>query len=187
MIRPRTWRGIVLLGLLAALTWILARPPDETATSPLERPDTRLNYALYDFDGRILDEQGAVNLSMNAPVLRNDAESGIGTVESPEIHIQQEDERWYIKAESAIVSTDREQVTLVGEVYLSRRDEVTDQLLEISTSDVVLQVTPRTAMTESPVHMRQDNDRLDAVGMNLDMIAKRYELLQEVSAHYELP
>jgi lipopolysaccharide export system protein LptC len=59
--------------------------------------------------------------------------------------------------------------------------------MEIASSDVVLNVTPRTAATEAGVSIRQGGDRLDAVGMRLDMIAERYELLHEVRAHYEMP
>ena len=187
MIRRATWRGIVLLAMLALLTWLLARQPGEPVTSPVDRPDVRLNYALYDFDGRLLDEYGSVNLQINAPVLRSTAENGVGTVESPELRIQENDDSWYITAESAIISADQEHVTLVGEVFLSRRNELTDQLLEITTSDVVLAVTPRTAETEAEVRITQQADWLHAAGMRLDMINERYELLNEVRAHYEIP
>jgi LPS export ABC transporter protein LptC len=185
--RTRTWRSILLLGLLALLSWQLSRQQQDTATSEPGPPDLRLNYALYDFSGRLLDEQGRVRLDLAAPVLRNDAESGVGTIESPEIHIQQEGDRWYITAESAVISPDREFVNLAGGVNLSRLDELTQQALEIKTSDVVLHITPRTAMTEAGVSVRQSGDRLDAVGMKLDMINERYELLHDVRAHYQIP
>jgi LPS export ABC transporter protein LptC len=185
--RIRSWRGILLLTLLAVLSWQLSRRPAEISTGPFEQPDIRLNYALYDFSGTMLDEQGRVKLGITSPVLRNDAESGVGTVEFPAIDIQQEQERWYITAESAIISADREIVTLTGDVHLSRQNEVTGQELEITTADVVLNVTPRTAVTETDVSIRQQGDRLDAVGMKLDMINQRYELLNEVRAHYQIP
>jgi LPS export ABC transporter protein LptC len=185
--RVKTWHGILLLAVLALLSWQLARQPSDIATGPVEKPDIRLNYALYDFSGRLLDERGTVKLDIASPVLRNDAETGVGTVDSPEIHIQQEGERWYITAESAIISADREVVNLTGAVNLFRRNELTDQTLEITTSDVVLNVTPRTASTEAAVSMRQQGDRLEAIGMRLDMISESYELLNEVRAHYETP
>lgn len=184
---PDTRRGIVLLGLLALLSWLLARQPREAALAPIARPDVKLNYALYDFSGMLLNDQGGVSLQIRSPVLRNDAESGVGTVEAPEIHIQQEQDRWYISAESAVISPDREHVTLAGEVYLSQRDEITGQVLEINSSDVLLNVTPRTAQTAAGVNIRQGGDRLDAVGMKLDMITESYELLHDVRAHYEMP
>ena len=75
----------------------------------------------------------------------------------------------------------------MGDVYLARRNELTGQLLEISTKDVMLNITPRTASGDSEVSIRQDNDRLDATGLRLDMIANSFELLNDVQAHYETP
>jgi LPS export ABC transporter protein LptC len=183
--RFRTRYGIFILTLLALLSWQLSRRPLDTGQRAVGPPDMRLNYALYDFNGRLLDERGVVKLDISSPVLRSDAESGISTVDSPEIRIRQENDRWYITAESAIISPDREIVTLSGYVNLSRLNELTDETLEITTSDVVLNVTPRTAMSDAGVSLLQRNDRVDAVGMKLDMINQRYELLDEVRAHYE--
>jgi len=183
--RVKTWHGIVSLTLLALLSWQLSRQPLDTDATPVGPPDIRLNYAVYDLTGRLLDERGAVKMNLASPVLRNDAESGVGTIESPEINIQQEKDYWHITAESAIISPDREIVTLAGSVTLSRLDQLTDQTLLIETSDVVLKVTPRTAASDAPVSMQQQSDRLDAVGMTLDMVNNRYELLNDVRAHYE--
>ena len=125
--------------------------------------------------------------SVCRPPGSSNAQSGVGTVESPEIRIQQEDERWYITAESAIITADREHVSLMGDVYLTRRNELTGQLLEISSRDIMLNLTPRTASGDSQVSIKQDNDRLDAVGIRLDMISNSFELLNDVQAHYETP
>ena len=187
MIQRRTRRGIILLALLAALSWVFSREQTEIREQPVSELDTRMNYALYDFEGRLLKDDGEVNLEIQAPVLRSNARSGVGTVENPEIWIQQEDERWYITAESAIITANREHVTLTGDVYLTRRNELTGQLLEILTKDVMLNVTPRTASGDSAVSIKQENDRLDAIGLRLDMIANSFELMDDVQAQYEIP
>jgi LPS export ABC transporter protein LptC len=187
VIQRRTRRGIILLAVLASLTWMLSDEQGEVSGQRIGELDTRLNYALYDFDGRLLNEQGAVNLEIQAPVLRSNAQSGVGTIESPELRILEENERWYITAESAIITADREHVSLMGDVYVSRRNEITGQLLEISTKDVMLNITPRTASSDSRVVITQENDWLDATGIRLDMIANSFELLNDVQAHYETP
>jgi LPS export ABC transporter protein LptC len=186
MIRRRTRRGIILLALLAAFSWIVSRQPAEDQAAPVQGLDTRLNYALHDFRGRLLNDLGEIAFEIEAPLLRNDAASGIGTVERPEIRIQQEAEEWYITAESAVIASDRERVTLEGAVTMVRNNEITGEQLDIATRDVVLDVTPRTASTESDVIIRQSGNRLDATGMRLDMINDRVELLSEVRAHYEV-
>lgn len=186
MIRKRTRLGILVLAALAALSWLLSRPSDTEEAAPVTGLDTRLNYALHEFRGRLLDERGETRLEISAPLLRNNATSGIGTVENPDIRIQQDNEEWYITADSAVIAPDRELITLAGQVTMLRRNAITGEQLDIETRDVRLNVTPRTASTEAAVRIRQDRDRLDAIGMRLDIINDRFELLSEVRAHYEV-
>lgn len=159
----------------------------DKTNQPVDRVDTRLNYALYNFNGRLLDQDGAIHFEFQAPELRSDDRSGIGTIDSPEIRIQQEGEQWYIIAESAIISSDQEHVSLMGDVHLTRENQLSGDVVEISTMDVMLDVTPRTASSDSEVKITHFNDRLDATGLRLDMIANNYELLKDVRVHYETP
>jgi len=187
MIKRRTRRGIFVLAVLAIASGLVSRNPSDSTEKPLARIDTRLNYALHDFEGRLLDELGNIKLEISSPVLRKNAESEVGTIESPVIRIQQENELWYISSESAIITADREYVSLIGKVEMSRQNELTGETLEISTRDVMLNITPRTASTESLVSINQAGDHLEALGMNLDMINDSYELLENVQAHYDIP
>ena len=84
-----------------------------------------------------------------------------------------------------MIAADHENITMSGAVRLVRTNVATGERLDIDTRDVLLNVTPRTAQTDSSVHIRQAGNRLDAVGMRLDMINDRVELLSEVRAHYE--
>ena len=178
---------MIILALLAAATYLLARNPSNTVNQPPARLDTRLDYALRDFTGRLLDKEGNTNLQISSPLLRKNAQSEVGTVKSPEIHIKQEDQQWHIMAESAIITADREFVSLIGDVYILRRNEISGETLEITTRDVILRVTPRTASTESLVTIVQQDNRLDALGMNLDIRNNSFELLNEVRATYDIP
>jgi len=187
MIKRKTRRGMIILALLAMATFLLARDPSNPGNQPPARLDTRLDYALRDFNGRLLDKEGKLNLQITSPLLRKNAQSEVGTVKSPEIHIKQEDQQWHIKAESAIITADREFVSLVGDVHILRRNEINGETLEITTRDVILRVTPRTASTESLVTLVQKDDRLDALGMNLDIRNNSFELLNEVRATYDIP
>ena len=126
----KTRRAILLLGLLAALSWVLARPGAEEDARPMEGLDTQLNYALFDFKGRVFNEQGETRLRIQAPLLRSDAATGIGTVQEPDIRIQQDDEEWYITAESAVIAADHENITMSGEVRLVRTNVATGERLD---------------------------------------------------------
>lgn len=180
-------RGIALLTVLAALAWFGARERVQPDSRPFENLDTRLNYALWNFNAQLLDDSGGVNLLIEAPILRNNASSGIGTMENPHIRIQLEQDEWYITADSAIITADREFVSLIGKVDFLRQNRLSRETLEIRTRDVMLSVTPRTATTEAEVAIAQNNDLINAVGMKLDMKTDSYELLEKVRGTYATP
>jgi LPS export ABC transporter protein LptC len=185
LIRRKTRHGIALLTLLALASWLISRAPSEPGDSPVAELDTRMNYVLWDFDAELLDDEGSISMEISSPKLRNNASSAIGTIENPRIRIRHEQDEWYIRAESAIITADREHVSLMGRVDMLRRNSVSNETMEIETRDVILAVTPKTARTESAVKLIQDGDTLQAVGLELNMKKNKYELLDEVQAHYE--
>jgi len=187
MIRRRTLRGIAVLATLAMISWYLARDPQQTESGPAADLDTRLNYALINFHSDFMDEKGAISVQLEAPFLRNNASSDIGTVETPDIRVIQGDDLWHITSESAIITSNREFISMVGEVRMTRENRRTGEVLRIDTSDALLHVTPRTATSDAPVRLQQSGDQLDAVGLKLDMINNSYELLSQVRGTYAIP
>ena len=75
----------------------------------------------------------------------------------------------------------------MGDVNLERENRFTGELVEISTMDVMLNVTQRTASSDSEVNIRHLNDHLDATGVRLDLVLNRFELVKDVRAYYETP
>jgi LPS export ABC transporter protein LptC len=185
--RPATRRGILLLALAAVASFLATRDVKQEFERPVSDVDTQLNYALFNFRAMLLDERGRLSVTIEAPELRNNASSGVGTVTRPRIFARETGNEWHIKAESAVVSPDREFVDLTGEVNVVRYNALQADTVEIDTSDLLVAVTPRTASTDAPVRMRQDGDRLTATGMRIDMINDRFELLNAVTAVYETP
>ena len=178
---------MLLLAFLAVVTWLGGRGRDEPEAEPFADLDTRLNYALWDFHAQLLDDDGRLQLEINAPMLRNNASSQVGTVENPRIRVRQDDDEWHISSDSAIITADREHVSLIGHVDFLRQGKSSADRLEIRTRDVMLNVTPRTASTEAAVALAQNQDRLEANGMKLDMKANSYELLDQVRGSYARP
>ena len=187
MIHRKTWHGIFAVAILAIATAVIVRSGRESSGLPPADLDTRLSYALWDFSGVLLDKNGQVNVHIEAPMLRNKADSQVGTVENPRLRIMQDQDEWYISADSAIITGDREFVSLVGRVDLVNQNLQTQKRLGIQTRDVMLKITPRLASTDAAVSIQQDQDLLDAVGMSLDMTNKTYQLLSQVRARYATP
>jgi len=187
MIGRKTWGGVGLLALLALLSWLGARDRLEPPARPFADLDTRLNYALWDLKALVLDESGRVDFEITAPILRNNASSQVGTVDRPRIRIQQKPDEWYITADSAVITADREHVSLVGQVDMQRGKPPGQARMKIRTRDVMLNVIPKTASTDAAVTITENRDRLNAVGMRLDLNSDSYELLHEVQAEYATP
>lgn len=185
--RPATQHGILLLALAAVVSFLATRDARYESEDPVAEVDTRLNYALYDFRAMLLDEVGELAVTIEAPELRNNASTGVGTVTRPEMYFREAENEWHIEAATAVVSADREFVSLAGEVNVVRYNEAYADRVEIDTRDLLVAVTPRTASTDARVTMRHAGDRLDATGMRLDMINDRFELLDDVSAVYDTP
>ncbi len=187
MIKRKTRHGIIFLTALSIIIWLLPRSSSDPTNEPPARLDTRLNYSLRDFNGQLLDQQGNIKLQISSPLLRKVAQSEVATIKSPQIRIKLADQQWHITAESAIITADREYISLIGDVNMLRLNEFSGETLKITTRDVLLRVTPRTASTESLVSIVQYGNRLDALGMNLDMTNDNFELLNDVRAHYGIP
>lgn len=185
--RPAVQRGILLLALAALASFFATRDMKQELRPRVADVDPSLNYALFDFKASLLDEEGRLAMTIEAPQLRNNASSGIGTVAEPRIFVREAGNDWRIVADSAVVSPDREQVSLAGNVTVVRYNETERDLLEVETRDLLVHVTPRTATTEARVEMRHSGDRLVATGMRLDMINDRFELLNRVQAIYDTP
>ena len=64
MIRRRTRYGILLLLALAVGSWLLTQDADVPRRTSFSNVDTQLNYALHDFEGHLLDDNGEPLLLM---------------------------------------------------------------------------------------------------------------------------
>ena len=186
MISPNTRNGILVLTLLTLAGLWLNRSQRTDEAAGLSDIDTQLDYALFDFELRVLDAQGQPSLRMRAPRLDSDARSGVGTVSSPVIEMQQPEAEWRIVARSATISADREHVWLSGDVEVERQPRETRVVSRLTTEQLGVDVTPRRARTNAPVTLVEGDDRISAIGMRLDMARNRFELLRQVEATYAI-
>ncbi len=185
--RPATRRGIAVLALAAIVSFLASRDVQQELRAPLAQLDNRLNYALFDFRARLLDERGQLAATIEAPVLRNNADTGVGSITEPQIYVRESGNDWQIESDSAVISADRQFVSLSGEVQVVRYNDQDSDAVTLDTRDMVLAVTPRTASTDSRVNIRHAGDQIAANGMFVDMINDQFELLNEVSAIYDTP
>ncbi len=184
MITRKTRRGMTVLILLSAISFWVSRSHDEDGPEPVAGLDPELDYVLRDFELQFFDEFGQPTVNMRAPILRNDPRLQMGTVENPVVKLNQADAVWDLTADLATVTADKEHVQLIGQVQVNRNEPATGNWVELTTREVKIEVTPQTATTSQPVSIFDGFNRVDAIGMELDMRTKTYILKQQVKATY---
>lgn len=184
MITRKTRRGMTTLLLLGAISFWLGHSQDKDKPAPLVGLDPELDYVLRDFELQFYDELGQPTINMRAPVLRNDPKLKMGTIEGPVVRLNQADAVWDLTAETATVTADKEHVQLIGQVHVKRNEPASGNWVELNTREVQIEVTPQTATTNQPVSMFDGKNRVNAIGLELDMKTKTYTLKQQVKATY---
>ncbi len=184
MITRKTRNGVIALVVLTGISFWVSRSPDNEAPEPVAGLDPKLNYVLHDFELQFFDENGQPTFNLRAPILRNNPELELGTIEQPVMKLNQVDVVWSLTAESATVTADKEHVQLLGQVHVRRQETTSGAWVEVDTREVQVEVTPQTASTDQAVHMYDGLNRASAVGVDLDMIANTFVLKQQVKATY---
>ena len=184
MITRRTRRGIVALVVLTTVSYWIGHKQDIDITEPVSGLDPKLNYVLRDFELQFYDANGQPTINMQAPVLRNDPELQMGTIEHPIILLNQADVTWHLTSDFATVTADKEHVQLSGQVHVQRNESITGNWIELITREVQIEVTPQTASTDEAVRMFDGYNQLNAIGLDLDMKTNTFKLKQQVKATY---
>jgi len=184
MITRKTRNGVIALVVLTSISFWVNRSPDDEEPEPVAGLDPKLNYVLYEFELQFFDENGQPTINLRAPILRNNPELELGTIEQPVMKLNQEDVVWNLSADTATVTADKEHVQLLGEVHVRRQENLSGAWVEVDTREVQIEVTPQTATTDQPVHMFDGLNRASAVGVDLDLTANTFLLKQQVKATY---
>jgi lipopolysaccharide export system protein LptC len=187
MIPRRTVHGILVLSVLSALSFWLSRDVRRDEQTSIGGLDTSLNYALRDFEARYFDEQGRLAARVEAPLLTNDASTGIGRIDQPRFRVVHEGNLWTILSESATVTPDRERVQLAGAVQMVRVEPGSLRQLDIQTREVTVEIDPRIAHSTEHVVITEGENVLEATGFRLDMSNNQFQLAQGVRGTYAIP
>jgi len=184
MITRKTRRGIIAMVLLTAFSYWVGRDGETVSREQVTGIDPKLNYVLRDFELQFYDDNGQPTINMQAPMLRNNPDLQLGTIENPVIKLNQMDTIWNLTSDSANVTADKEFVNLIGAVHVQRLEPSSGSWLELDTSEVEIEVTPQTASTIQPVSMFDGYNQANAIGLDLDMKANTFKLKQQVKATY---
>jgi LPS export ABC transporter protein LptC len=184
MIRRKTSTGILALAVLVALSYWTGRMNTSGVPGPIAGLDTRLDYALRDFELRFYDTQGQPAAHLTAPMLANQAATGIGEIFRPRFEVMHRGNVWNIVAQSATIGSDRQQVLLHGDVRMHRQATLPDRSLDMLTSELLLEVTQRLAGSDRSVRIQDGADTLRAVGFQVNLANDHFTLMDDVQLTY---
>jgi LPS export ABC transporter protein LptC len=187
MISNSTRRGLALASVLALLSYWATRGGDDEADEGIEGLDTRLDYALQNFDMRAFDEDGKPALRLWSPKLTNEAATNVGRVDSPRLEVQHEGFLWQIVADSAIISSNQDQVFLTGSVHIERNGATPADRIDIDSRDVTLEVDDRVAHSVESVQIADLSGTLRARGFRVNMLTEEFQLHNDVEGVYVTP
>jgi len=186
MITRKTQRGIMVLVILTLISFWVSRGRDKESPNPVAGLDPKLNYVLHDFELQFFDDKGLPTMNLQAPLLRNNPQIQLGTIENPVIKLQQSEMRWNLWSDSATITTDKEHVQLLGPVFVQRQAAAGGRKENLTTRDVRIEVNIQTARTTNAVSIFDGINFVDAVGMYLDMKNGNIKLNHQVKARYAI-
>lgn len=178
-------RNVLLFLALAAtavLTWMLARNTEQESNGP--RNDPGRNARGYDMRGAVLygtDDDGAMAVRIDAERLNQESSESDFSLE--EVRVEYAGESgvvWRLTAVRGELSPDRELLDLqsVGLRAESNRDGVS---LVFQARELSLDLGARKAGTSQPVSLRNGQCDSTARGLNVDLNADTFELLEAVT------
>ena len=184
MITRKTRNGIIAMVVLTAVSFWISRSQQKEPPEPVAGLDPKLNYVLRDFELQFFDENGQPTINLRAPVLRNDPDLQLGTIEHPVMRLNQAEVVWDLTADTATVTADKEHVQLLGQVHVERYEPASGSRVKLDTREVQIEVTPQTARSNQAVSMSDGFNQVNAIGLELDMKASTFSLNKQVRATY---
>lgn len=148
----------------------------------------RSDYFLVDFELVSLDDRGKEAFRVTGPLLSRHPHLGTISIEQPHFLFPAEDAQpWTARAERAWASADGSELRLDGDVALDGPPEDGQAPLAFRSDSVSVYPKDRRAASEDVVVFTSPHSILSGRGFRADMQTRRFQLLNEVTGHYETP
>lgn len=128
-------------------------------------------------------DDGAQRYELLADRLTHFPRDGITRLEQPRLRMRGESGETRITAAQAEVSPGGEQVDLAGDVRVRRAATATQPELALDTETLTVWPDSHRARSDSPVRLRRDGSRADALGLRADNLFGTLELVGQVRVH----
>jgi lipopolysaccharide export system protein LptC len=183
------WPGhlfpVILLGVLAALSFWLQTIVERGETPPAKIVRHEADTVVENFSARRLDENGQVKYRLIAPYMMHFADDDSSELKSPTLVAYRPDAPPVtVSGRNAKVSSKGEVVYLWDSVVVTREATPGRPALTGTMPDLTVLPDAGTAFTPSPVEITQGASWVKGVGMQIDNEASTFQLQSQVSGLY---
>jgi len=175
---------LALIALAFATTWLLQslEKPAESSTF-MDAPQLP-DYMLEKFKTTRMDEQGQMKSQLAATSLVHYRDKDTEIMAPYLTFYKQGQLLWVIQAEQGQISPDGNEVRLLGQTILWRKDISETKQAEITSRDVRVHLDTSYAETQASTSIRGYNSETRSVGMQVFLSTHQVELLSQVRGRY---
>lgn len=179
---------VVLLGLLAALSFWLARSVEmpEARLSGKQRHDP--DAFVDNFQVRRLDAEGALQYRLTAPKMQHFPDDDSSVLSQPKLeYFRDRAPSMTLSGQNGFVASKGETVFFWGDVMATRAAAGERAEMVARMPDLTVQPDEGIAFTDSPVEINQGRSWLKGVGMHLNNNTSVLSLKSQVTGTYFRP
>lgn len=174
----------ILFFILAVLTsivvWNLRSKPQIKAEGPV-----RSDYVLHNFEMTTLDVDGKEAFTLKSPYLERDPKGKTLSILTPKFSFPDNNGGlWRAESGNAWVGPKAEEVRLLDKVEMIGPKTAKGQQTRFSTQQLTIFPKKNTAQSKDVVTITRADSILHGRGLQVDMQAKRFQLLADVKGRY---
>lgn len=185
-ILSQSWMWLLLASFALVTTWLVRNLEKDLSTSP-QLSDQIPDYILYHFQSVQLNEQGYLKSRLMAEKMVHYLQAKTELTTPTMTFYQHQQPLWIIQAERGEVSSDDNEIWLLGQTHWQRYTANQIKELEIITRDVRLQRDTQYAETALATQIVSAYGETHSVGMRVFLPQEQIELLSQVRGTYVLP
>ncbi len=181
-------RKTLLLAIVALLLMVIGNRLAEEGVKRVKKhsapaPVTQQDYYLNGVTITVLNKQGQPQHRMQASHLSHYRDSEVTEIQQAQLQVfEQGTVNWQVTADHGEIHQQRDEILLQGDVTMSQSSN--NQPLRLTTQALRIQPDQGRADTDKPVTLLQDNNRIEAVGMQIEQQGQRLLLLSQVRAEH---
>ncbi len=183
----REYTGYLFLAVLGIATWLLVEYTSQRETVHQEVPQHSADFFSNGYTKIEIDEQGLTKSELFADKMTHFSDDNTIEMDKPVMTFYSGGTpTWKIRSETGLLSSDRENLFLNGNVFIVREKEDENRKMKVNTSNLRVKPEENYAETDDWAELITPTDWVSGTGMKVFFKDPVYlELLSNVRSRYE--